>query len=240
MLLANLVDRQPPTLAYLGPLQARAKAIPIRVITVEREYGSGGAAIARALAERLGWKLWDEELTAEIARVANVDHNAVKKCEERVDSVLYRLFKVYARGSYERSLPVGDSRAFDTDQAFATLEKVVREVAQRDNCVIVGRGSTFILRNRPDAFHVFIYASVEEKVRRLKGIGKSEKEALQLIEDIDRDRAAFIRHYFSKDWPLRPLYNLMINSKPGDEYVVEMILSHIAASEKRTAAHAHI
>jgi cytidylate kinase len=207
----------------------------IRVITVEREYGSGGAAIAERLAQRLGWKLWDRELTAEIARTANVDHHAVARCDERVDSLLYRLFKVYARGSYERALPVGESRMFDTDRMFATLEKVIEDVGKRGNCVILGRGAPYILRNCPNAFHVFVYASVEEKIRRLKSIGKSEKEATQLIGEIDRERASFIRHYFNKEWPLRTLYNLMINTKFGDEYVVESILQHIAEIEKRPA-----
>jgi cytidylate kinase len=206
----------------------------IRVVTVEREYGSGGAIIARQLAQRLGWKLWDEELTAEIARVAQVDHRVAASCDERVDSLLYRLFKVYARGSYERALPIGEARPFDTDRMFSTLEQVVRDVSSRGTCVIVGRGSTYFLRDRSDAFHVFVYAPVDEKLRRLKTIGKSEKEARQLIEEIDRDRAAFIRHYFGSEWPHRPLYNLMINSKLGDEYVLETLLSQIAAAEKST------
>jgi cytidylate kinase len=205
----------------------------VRVVTVEREYGSGGSIIARCLAEHLGWKLWDEEISAEIARVANVDHKAAKSCDERVDSMLYRLFKVYARGSYERALPIGESRAFDTDRMFATLEKVVENIGSQGNCVIVGRGAPYILRNLPDAFHVFIYASVEEKLCRLESIGKSGKEALRLLEEIDRERAAFIRHYFNKEWPLRTLYNIMINSKFGDEYVVETILNQLSLLEKR-------
>jgi len=205
----------------------------IRVITVEREYGSGGAIIAQRLAEHLGWKLWDHEISTEIARQANVDQNTVTRCDERVDSLLYRLFKVYARGSYERALPVGESGHFDTDRMFALLEKVVEEFAEGGNCVIVGRGAPYILRNRLDAFHVFVYAPVEEKLRRLKSIGQSEKESLLLIEEIDRERASFIRHYFNKEWPLRSLYNLMINSKFGDEYVVETILQQIAILEKR-------
>ncbi len=204
----------------------------IRVITVEREYGSGGTVIARQLAERLGWKLWDEELTAEIARVADVDRKVAASCDERVDSLLYRLFKVYARGSYERALPIAEAQPFDTDRMFATLESVIRDVSSRTPCVIVGRGSTYFLRDRPDAFHVFVYASAEEKLRRLKSVGKSEREAGQLIEEIDRDRAAFIRHYFGGEWPHRPLYNLMINSQLGDEYVVEMLLQHLFAAEK--------
>ncbi|MGA9882662.1 MAG: cytidylate kinase-like family protein [Candidatus Acidiferrales bacterium] len=204
----------------------------IRVATVEREYGSGGAIIAQQLAERLGWKLWDEELTAEIARVAQVDHRVALSCDERVDSLLYRLFKVYARGSYERALPLSEARPFDTDRMFSTLERVIRDVSSRGPCVIVGRGSTYFLRDRPDAFHVFVYAPVEEKLRRIKSIGKSEREARQLIDEIDRDRAAFIRHYFGSEWPHRPLYNLMINSKMGDQYVLEMLAQQIAAAEK--------
>jgi cytidylate kinase len=204
----------------------------IRVITVEREYGSGGAAIAQALADRLGWKLWDRDLTAEIARVANVDHRAAQRCDERVDNLLYRLFKVYARGSYEKSLPIGERTAFDTDCMVDMLQKVIEDVASRGNSVIVGRGSAYFLRNRADAFRIFTYAPVDEKIRRLKSIGKGEKEALQLIEDIDRDRADFIRHYFNAEWPRRDIYNLMINTKFGDEYVVEMVLQHIGALEK--------
>ena len=74
-----------------------------RVITIEREYGCGAGEIAAQLASHLGWKLWDRDLTCEIARVANVDDSAVSMCEERVDSTFQRLVKVFWRGSYERS-----------------------------------------------------------------------------------------------------------------------------------------
>lgn len=206
----------------------------IRVVTVEREYGSGGAIIAQRLAEHLGWKLWDREISTEIARRANVDDQIARRLDERVkSSLLNRLFRVYARGSYERALPLADSRDFNTDQMFAMLEKVVEELADRGNCVIVGRGAPYFLRDRPDAFHVFIYAPEDEKVRRLRSIGQTEKESLRLIEEIDRERAEFIRHYFGKQWPYRPLYNLMINSKYGDEYVIETILQQIVALDKR-------
>ena len=209
--------------------------MPIRIVTVEREYGSGGAAIAQALAERLHWNLWDRDLTAEIARVAKVGHNAALRCDERVDTFLYRLFKVYARGSYERSLPMGDRTSFDADTMVEILQRVVEDVASRGNSVIVGRGSAYFLRDRGDTFHVFTYAPVDEKIRRLKSIGKSDKEALQSIEEIDRERASFIRHYFQAEWPHRALYNLMINTKFGDEHVVETILQQIAALEKLPA-----
>jgi len=210
--------------------------VQIRIITVEREYGSGGAMIAERLARQLGWKLWDQELTNEIARTAKVTHEAACRCDERVDPLLARLFRVYARGSYERTLPGNETAHFNADTMVKMLETVIVEAASKGNCVIVGRGSPYILRNRPDAFHVFIYAPVEEKLRRLKSIGQSEKEARQLIEEVDRERASFIRHYFGKEWPCRQLYNLMINSKFGDEHVVETILRNIAALEKAHAS----
>jgi cytidylate kinase len=204
----------------------------VRIINVEREYGSGGANIAKRLARRLGWKVWDEELTQEIARVANADPKAVQRCDEREDSLLYRLFKVYARGSYERTLPLADSRVFDAECMVAMLHQVIEDVASRGECVIVGRGAPYILRNRPDAFHVFIYAPMDEKIRRVMTLGKSEKEAAQLVEEIDRERAAFICRYFGKEWPHRALYNVMINSSPGDEFVIERILEYVAAYQK--------
>ena len=209
----------------------------VKIITLEREYGSGGTLIAKTLAERLGWKLWDEEITAEIARAANIDHREAQRCDERVDPFLYRLFKVYARGSYERTLGIGGSRVFDTDCMVEMLQKVIDDVASRGKCVIVGRGSPYFLRDRPDTFHVFIYASDEEKIRRIRSIGKTDKEAQQLVAEVDRERADFIRHYFGKQWPYRPLYNIMINSKFGDEFVIESILQNVEALEKHQALH---
>jgi cytidylate kinase len=205
----------------------------IRVITIEREYGSGGALIAQKLAERLGWRLWDQDLTAEIARLANVPRVAAARCDERVDPLLYRLFKVFARGSYERSLPLGESREFDTDRMVELLHRVIEEAAAKGECVVVGRGAPYILRKRPDAFHVFIFAPQEEKIRRLRTLGKSEKEAAELVDIVDKERAGFVKRYFGKEWPCRTLYNLMINSAPGDDYVIESILDSIARLEKQ-------
>lgn len=207
----------------------------IRIITVEREYGSGGARIAEILAAKRGWKLWDTNLTGEIAQRANVDPHAAARCDERCDPLLHRLFKVFARGSYERSMPLADAPGFDTDSMVALLHRVIEDVASAGNCVIVGRGSPYILRNRSDAFHVFVYASEAEKIRRLATIGKSEKEAAELIRTIDHERSAFIKRYFGGDWPTRELYHVMINSGIGDERVIETIFGAIEILEKKTA-----
>ncbi|MGO4879846.1 MAG: AAA family ATPase [Bryobacteraceae bacterium] len=199
----------------------------IRIVTMEREYGAGGSAIARKLAAHLNWKVWDQALTAEIARMARCDQNSVARLEERVDPLFYRLMKVFMRGSYERSLPVPGLENLDADSMVVFMQRVIESAAAAGNCVIVGRGAPYLLRGRPDAFHVFVYAPVEEKIRRVRELGKSESEAVELVEAIDQERATFVKKYFGKEWPSRHLYHLMINSAVGDDAVVRTILSEM-------------
>ena len=197
----------------------------IRVITIEREYGSGAAAISKKVADRLGWKLWDQQLTNQIARLLDCDSRTVEKREEKRDPVFYRLFRAFMRGSYEGSLNAPRLKIVDADCIREVAERVVKGAAEEGNCVIVGRGSAYYLQSRSDAFHVFIYAPFESKVRRLRADGHAEDEAAQLAETVDRDRADFIKQYFGVEWPDRHRFHLMINSAVGDDLAVEMILN---------------
>jgi len=197
----------------------------IKVLTIEREYGSGAADIAKKLAARLGWKLWDQLLTNEIARLMDCESRTVEQHEERRDPLYYRLFKSFMRGSFEGSLNAPKMKIVDAECIREATERVVMAAAKEGNCVIVGRGSAYYLRDRPDAFHVFVYARFEEKVDRLRAMGKSEQEAIQLAETVDVDRAAFIKQYFNVEWPARHFFHLMINSTIGDEEVVRIILN---------------
>src|SRR5580704_7168530 len=97
----------------------------IRIIAVEREFGCGGGTIAEQLAVRLGWKLLDRQLTSEIAKLAKVEHSVAQHCDERVDPLLYRLGKVFWRGSYERGLPITDERIFDTDRMVLLIQQLM-------------------------------------------------------------------------------------------------------------------
>ncbi len=200
----------------------------VRIITVEREYGSGGGVIAGKLATRLGWKLWDQLLTDEIARRMDCDCRSVEEHEERRDPAYYRLLKAFMRGSHEGSLNAPRLKMVDTDCVRQVAQRIVPEIAETGNCVIVGRGSAYYLCSRPDAFHVFIYAPFQEKVRRLQSRGKSEQEAVELAETVDRDRADFIKQYFHVEWPGRHCFHLMVNSGMGDEVAVEIILDAVA------------
>ena len=207
-----------------------------RVITIEREFGSGAAEIAASLAEHLHWKLWDQALTQEIASVAHVDPSAVMCCDERRDSTFHRLAKTFWRGSYQRSMELNTAAPFDTDRFVAISEQVMRKVASTGNCVIVGRGAPYFLRERPDVFHVFLYAPRAEKIRRLRELGKSNSEAEELVDTVDRDRIEFVKHYFNADWPTRCLYHMMINTAIGNEHVLSAILSMKETLESRLAS----
>ena len=196
----------------------------IKVITIEREYGCGAANIAACIADRLGWKLLDQEITEEIARRLKCKKEMVAQREERVDSIYYRLIKAFMRGSFEARVDTADLEVLDAEHLALLFEKVVTQIADGGNCVIVGRGSNWFLRDRHDAFHAFLYAPYEEKMRRVIAQGESEKEAAYLLESVDRERAAFIRKYYGKVWPDRSLYNVMMNTIVGDEIVVVSIL----------------
>jgi cytidylate kinase len=201
-----------------------------RIITVEREYGCGAGQIARQLSSKLGWKLWDRELTAEIARVANVDSSAVSMCEERVDSAFQKLVKVFWRGSYERSMHL-EHQPFGPDRMVEVGQQVMREISEQGNCVIVGRGAPYFLRDRSDVFHLFLYAPRGEKLRRIQEQGRSLQDAEDLVDTVDRERMLFIKHYFGADWPTRSLYHMMINTALGDENVISMILHSMRTLE---------
>jgi cytidylate kinase len=209
----------------------------IRVITLEREFGSGGGEIAGSIASRLGWKLWDQALTEEIARRLDCDCGAVAKHEEKKDPAYYRLLKAFMRGSFEGSLNAPRLHMVDTECVREVAQKLLPEIAEAGNAVIVGRGSAYYLSKRVDAFHVFIYAPFQERVRRLQATGKSRGEAIELVETVDRDRADFINKYFNVDWPGRHRFHLMVNSGMGNEVAVEVILDTLTRySNQRSVA----
>lgn len=208
----------------------------INIITIEREYGCGGGDIALQVSKRLGWKLWDQRLTEEIARLAHCPKAVVEAREERNDPLYYRLLKSFMRGSYEGSINAPKLNLVDSETIARITKRVVEHAGERGNCVIVGRGSQQFLKNRADALRIFLYAPREDKVRRLLARGKSEREADELVDTVDRERADFIQKYFNVEWPDRGIYHSMMNTTIGDEAVVHMILELKEISQARATA----
>jgi cytidylate kinase len=140
---------------------------------------------------------------------------------------------VFWRGSYERSLPVSGLEIFDADRMVALVQQVVEGAAAAGNCVIVGRGSPYFLRDRTDTLTVFLFAPREFKFRRVLAEVRNETEAVQLVDTVDQERTEFVKHYFGKDWPYRPLYHAMLNTVIGEDATVDIILYLMEAANKR-------
>jgi cytidylate kinase len=200
----------------------------IQAITIEREFGCGGSEIAAKLAELLGWKLWDDELTREIARLTHSTPQAVEKREWKNDPAVYRVFKSFLRGAYEGGLPPTDRlELLDARRIAVVSELAVNRALAGGPCVIVGRGSQYFLRDRKDVFRAFLYASRTSKIHRLITAGTPQEKAITEVDTIDRDRAAFVKRYLKLNWPEYHLYDATFNTERGGSYVAEM-LAHCA------------
>ncbi len=196
----------------------------IRVITIGREYGSGGGTIARLLAEQLGWRLVDNSLITEITQMAKINRELAQRYDESVDPWFYRLVKALWRGGYEGVATRLEADVFDADAMAALCHRVIREAADLGQCVTVGRGGQCILQAREDAFHVFVYAPLPERVRRLRERGEAQGDMEAVAEEMDRRRAAYIRRYFGQEWTNRHLYDLLVCSSTGVERAAATIL----------------
>lgn len=200
----------------------------IRAITIEREFGCGGKEIAARVAELLGWKLWDSELTVEIARLTDSTPQAVEQREWKNDPAVYRVFKSFLRGAFEGVLPPTDRlKLLDARRIAAVSEQAVNHAFSGGSCVIVGRGSQYFLRNREDVLRIFLYASRDYKIHRLIRSGTRERDAIEQIDTIDRARATFVKKYLKLTWPGRYLYNAMFSTEMGVSYVSAMLVECI-------------
>ncbi len=153
-----------------------------------------------------------------------------------MDSRLHRLAKSFWRGSYERNSAALGSQMFDTDCMMAMMQETMNKIAQEGNAVVVGRGAPYFLRENPDAFHVFLYAPRSEKIRRSMAEGTAKKMPWNMVDSVDRERIAYVKHYFNADWPTRSLYHVMINTAVGNEPVVQTILDTMRLVEGRPKA----
>ncbi len=206
------------------------------ILLIDREFGAGCSVIAETIARRLGWSLFDQALTDEIAQLARIPVDVCRKREERTDPWLHRLVNVVWRGSFDRSVPSPDLAILDTDRLVSLIQKVVLQAAEKKPCVIVGRGAPYFLRQRKDTYCVFLYASREVKYRRvLKRVG-NEAEAVHLIDTMDDDRRKFVKHYFGHEWPNRQYFDVMLNTGIGDERTVETVLHLLQAANQNVEA----
>ena len=197
----------------------------VNTITIEREFGCGASEIASLVATRLGWSLWDQRLTQEIARLTESTPEAVEQREWRTDPLVIRVFQDFLRGGFEGGLPpTSRLHLLDARRIAAVSEIAVKTALSSGPSVIVGRGSQFFLRNRKDVFHVFLYASRDDKIRRLISRGETQDKAIELVDTTDKARAAFVRQYLGLQWQELHLYHAMFNTEMGESCTATMLV----------------
>lgn len=199
---------------------------PIRVITVEREYGSRGGEFAHDLANRLGWKLLDAELVAGAARSAGVPEETAAKYDDQLDPWYYRYGKVFWQESLYSSTSPCDDQIFDCERMYALIRKEIQEAARAGHCVIVGRGAACELAGRPECFHTFVYATMAAKKEWFaQSFPGNADRAEQEILARDKRRAAVIRRLYQQEWCARGLYHMLLNSAIGTDAMVSGVTS---------------
>ena len=194
------------------------------VITVSRECGSGGGTIAEMVAQRLGWKLVDKSLVAEVAKRAQIDAEKAARFLESPDPWFHSLVKGLWRGGYECVASRVDTDVIDSEGMARIGAEVIREAASLGRCIIVGRGSQCVLRHREGVFHVSIFGPRVQKIRRLRERLVPGTNVERTMEETDRQRAAYVRQFYDADWKNRELYHLVISSVLGLETVTETVL----------------
>lgn len=190
------------------------------VITIGREFGAGGEQVGHIVADRLGWKFVDRHLVAEVARKLAVSEEFVEKHDERRAGFLDRLLQQLAGADFGSPqdptifTPPFHDAAFDPARAVLTLtQEAVRTAAADGNCVIVGRGSTYILRGEPGVLSVFLRAKVESRLRLVKELFNLDDEtAGKRIRETDSHRAAWIRETFGHDWSNPAHYDMVLDT----------------------------
>lgn len=190
---------------------------PLPVIVIGRQYGSGGHDIGKALAEKLGYHFYDNEIIQMTAGSTGYDPQFIKDREENMtNSFLYDLMsQMYVYSETQES---------PRDEIFESEAKVIRDLAEKGNCVIVGRCADYVLRDRPDTLKVYLHASEDFRTERImKTENLSREDALQKVRRMDRRRSDNYRYYTRRIWGRAQNYDLTVNTEIGTEAVQNMI-----------------
>lgn len=198
------------------------------VITIGREYGSGGKYIGERLAEELNLKLYDKELLNKVAEESGMDLNILEQMDEKQEECFWYTFamSLYQQDSLDTLAEIPSNEKIFIEQA-----KIIEELAQKEDCIIIGRCSNVILKNKPNVLNIFVYSSeLDFKVKRKMQYGnfESELDAIKTIERIDKERETYYNYFTKENWGDRKSYDLMIDtSKIGVDKAVELIKEYL-------------
>ncbi len=202
------------------------------IITIGRQFGSGGHEIAQALAEKLSIPFYDKEIIVEAAKKSGINENLFKSAEEQtVSSFLYSV----ALGAYTPANALTGMPFMNINETiFQEQSKVITELASRGSCVFVGRCADYVLKDKFNCCRIFMYADLSDRIERIRKLYDSDaKKAEELIVKTDKKRANFYHYYTGQKWHNLQNYDLCINSaKTGIDGAVETILTYLDRLEK--------
>lgn len=201
-----------------------------QIITIAREMGSGGRTIGKMLSEDLGIKYYDKDLI----KLASEDSGINERFFGLVDEKLKGSF-LRKGGIYKGELLSPDHRDFTSDQNLFNFQaKIIKQLADKEPAVIVGRCADFILSGKRDVVKVFVYSNMETAVKNVVDMyGVSEKEAQKIIERTDKERSEYYRHYTGRDWTNAKNYNICLDTSDMDyRKCIEIIKSYLKLLEE--------
>ncbi|MDF2950892.1 MAG: hypothetical protein K0S18_475 [Anaerocolumna sp.] len=197
------------------------------VITIARGYGSGGKTIGKMLAEELGIHYYDRELLRLASDDSGINEDLFGRVDEQLkQSLLYKVIKKEYKGEL---IPPDKEDFISNDNLFNLQAKVIKDLAEEESCVIVGRCADYILRDNPNVIKIFVHASLEDCVIRLKDMFTlSPKELEKKVIETDRRRAEYYKYYTGRKWEDVKNYDLCLDTKQlGFDKCVEIVKSYI-------------
>lgn len=191
-----------------------------KVITVSRQFGSGGRSIGKAVAEKLGYAYYDSELVEKVAKETGFDPSYIADAGE------YAPGKSILSYAFSSSVPHGHSGAMSaSDYLWTTQSRIIAEIAEKGNCVIVGRCADYILRDREDCLNVFIHASKQYREKRIVELyGETDKAPLKRLDDKDGKRRVNYKYFTGREWGDTENYHICLDSSViGHDECVDII-----------------
>jgi len=190
------------------------------VITISREYGSGGRIIGKKVAEALGISFYDGELLSLVAKESGYTEEFVRQNDQkRTQSLLYHLYM----GS--QILPA-------SDMIFIAQSKVIKDLYEKESCVVVGRCADYVLRGKENVINIFIHAPIESRAERVKTeYGEKAENYVNHVRKKDKSRIAYYNYFADDSWGKAQTYELSVNSDIGVDTAVKLIVDYVKAKQ---------
>ena len=191
------------------------------IITISREFGSGGRTIGRLVAEQLGYQFYDRELVNQVAERSGFSPEFIEESGEYASAMSSLLFAMATAGQYS-----ADGLSMH-DRLYIEQTRFIEELAEQGRCVIVGRCADYILREHKDCLHVFIHADMKSRAKRIvERYGEKDKSPEKRLAEKDQKRRVYYKNYTGRNWGQAQNYDLCLNSGVlGEEVCVELIVA---------------